>query len=147
MTHFRLQRVVRSRMTFRGRGTARLCHPLPADEDAERVLDEPRSAQMRLGRAEDFQETLLFRPSYAEILDETREDGVQQPAASGVLRLGDESPAREGQDRFAARRLRRALALETHRVDALATPERASGRGIPAQAFGQQPEVALGERE
>src|SRR5262245_8424942 len=151
MTHFRLQRAVRSRMTFRGRTirSDRLCHPISGgaapDEDREERRECPPGGLVRLRGAENVEELLVFGRARAKVAREAGEERVQEAASARELGVDAEEPAREGEKSVAGRRFVRTLALEPRRVDVLAAPENPARVRIGADAIRQDRKVPVGE--
>src|SRR5262245_9439184 len=114
-------------MTLRGRSTTGLCHPVStlADEDGENRGRYGGGRELDLGRAEDFEEPLIF--SAAQPRGEAAQERMKKPAASGELGAASERPAREGQNLLASSGFGGKLAREPRRVHALASPGDVSG--------------------
>src|SRR5262245_65880172 len=110
MTHFRLQRAVRSRMTFRGRTirSDRLCHPISGgaapDEDREERRECPPGGLVRLRGAENVEELLAFGRPRAKVAREAGEERVQEAACARGPGGHRGEPAREGAKSVAGRR-------------------------------------------
>src|SRR5215831_14791546 len=120
MTHFRLQRAVRSRITFRGRGTTGLWLTRSAasgagrslsgraaagDEMHERAVEPAGGEEVALRGAHGLEDAVVAGRVRAEVGGQSGEQGMEEALAAGVFGLDLEHPPDSGQQLIPARGL------------------------------------------